>query len=197
VRWGSQNKSRIFSHIARAALKLSDREQIQTAVMTDIATNDPARVPTATQADRPRRISTGIRRACDLLASGECKTVTAAAARVQMSREHLGRMLQQPHVRAFISRKSGQIIASASLRASTKLVELIDAESEHVAAQVSQRILTSEGILKSDQGGVTINNTVQAGYTIYLAEPTADAKVIDGNATLLQHDGQERDTSMG
>lgn len=71
----------------------------------------------------------------------------------------------------FLARKASENIASATLRASTRLVELIDAQSEHVAAKVSERILTSEGILKADQSSVAVSVDVRAGFVIDLSEP--------------------------
>jgi phosphoenolpyruvate carboxylase len=105
-----------------------------------------------------------------LLANGNVATVTAAAERAGLSREHLSKMLSQPHIRAFLTRKATETIRTASLRASTRLVELIDAKSEHVAAQVSERILTSEGILKSDQHAIAVNVDVKAGFILDLRE---------------------------
>jgi phosphoenolpyruvate carboxylase len=123
----------------------------------------------APQPTKRVRIPPRIRHACELLANGNVATVTAAAERAGLSREHLSKMLSQPHIRAFLTRKATETIRTASLRASTRLVELIDAKSEHVAAQVSERILTSEGILKSDQGSnIAVNVDIRAGYVIKL-----------------------------
>jgi hypothetical protein len=69
-----------------------------------------------------------------------------------------------------MAREARKTIASATMRASRRLVELIDAESEHVAAKVSERLLTSEGILKSDQGSIAVNVDVRAGFVIDLTE---------------------------
>ena len=86
-----------------------------------------------------------------------------------MSETHLCTMLARPQIQALIARKASETIRTAKLRASHRLVELIDAQSEHVAAQVSERILTSEGILKSDQGSnIAVNVDIRAGYVIKL-----------------------------
>lgn len=136
---------------------------------TSLAT--PATAEPEPQHDKRVRIPKNIVRACNLLATGECKTVTAAAERVGITREWLSRLLQRSHIRAYLQRKAAETIATASLRASNRLVELIDAKSEHVAAQVSERILTSEGILKSDAAQVSVNVDVRAGYVLDLTEP--------------------------
>jgi len=39
---------------------------------------------------------------------------------------------------------------------------------EHVAAQVSERILKSEGVLRSDTAQVSVNIDIKAGYVIDL-----------------------------
>lgn len=140
---------------------------------TDLATTTP-------EPSKPPRISKQVRRACELLADGECKTVKAAAARAGVSREWLGKMLQRSHVRAFLAREASQTIASAVPRAANRLIELIGADSEHVSAKVAERILTSEGILKADQSSVAVSVDVRAGFVIDIGEPAP--KVIDGSA---------------
>lgn len=135
--------------------------------------------------DKPKRIPKAIIRACELLATGECKTITAAATRVGITREWLGKMLSRSHVQVFMARKCRETIGAGTLRASTRLVELIDANSEHVAAQVSERILTSEGILKSDQRSIAVNVDVRAGFVLDLREEqpslTPGMRTIDAN----------------
>jgi hypothetical protein len=124
----------------------------------------------APQPTKRVRINPALRKALQLLATGECKTQRAAAARSGMSEFQLSRRLAEPQIQALIARESRKTIASAQLRASHRLVELIDANSEHVAAQVSERILTSEGILKSDQHAIAVNVDVKAGFILDLRE---------------------------
>jgi hypothetical protein len=131
---------------------------------------DPAAIDRRTKNGRPKRVPKSIRHAVRLILSGEVTTIKAAAERVGISREHLSKSLSMPHVGAFAARANRQNLAEASLRASTRLVELIDAKSEHVAAQVSERILTSEGILKSDQHAIAVNVDVKAGFILDLRE---------------------------
>jgi hypothetical protein len=137
--------------------------------MPAIATTTQPSTAPAPQATKRVRINPALRKALQLLATGECKTQRAAAARSGMSEFQLSRRLAEPQIQALIARESRKTIASAQLRASNRLVELIDAKSEHVAAQVSERILTSEGILKSDQGSnIAVNVDIRAGYVIKL-----------------------------
>lgn len=126
------------------------------------------------------RIPKHIIRACELLASGECKTITAAAERVGITREWLGKMLGRSHIRAFMTRRARENIEAGVWRASARLVELIDADSEHVAAKVSERILTSEGILKSDASQVSVAVGVSVGYVIDLSGARPVGPIVDG-----------------
>lgn len=127
------------------------------------------------------------------MASGECKTITAAAERVSLSREHLSREMAKGHVQAFIATRAAQTISRGILRASSKLIELVDAESEHVAAKVSERILENAGLLKSQSHGVSvnINNNLAVGYIVDLA-PKPMRTV---NSTLTQDQAQDADNT--
>jgi hypothetical protein len=58
------------------------------------------------------------------------------------------------------------------MRASARLLELVDAESETVSAQVAQRILTDQGILKSDQAHANVSVALSVGYIVDLQGPT-------------------------
>lgn len=117
------------------------------------------------------RLPPKISKALRLLLTGECKTQKAAAERVGMNASYLCDQLSKPKVQAFVARETRRTIAQGAIRASVRLVELVDAESEHVSAAVAQRILTDQGILKSDQGGTTVNVAVSAGYVVDLREP--------------------------
>lgn len=133
----------------------------------------------AQQPAKRMRISPRIQEAVRLIATGTVKTQRAAAERVGMSETHLCTMLARPQIQALIARKASETIRTAKLRASHRLVELIDAQSEHVAAQVSERILTSEGILKSDQGSnIAVNVDIRAGYVIKLNGQTPALKSV-------------------
>jgi len=137
--------------------------------MPAIATTTQPSTEPAQQPAKRVRISPRIQEAVRLIATGTVKTQRAAAERVGMSETHLCTMLARPQIQALIARKASETIRTAKLRASHRLVELIDAQSEHVAAQVSERILTSEGILKSDQGSnIAVNVDIRAGYVIKL-----------------------------
>jgi hypothetical protein len=155
----------------------------------ELQTIDQPVPPRSIRAPKRERIPKPVIRACELLGSGECKTIVAAAARVGITREWLGKMLGRSHVQAYLARESQRTVSTAVWRASNRLVELLDAKSEPVCAQVAQRILTDQGILKSDQGhGVAVNVNV-AGYVINLADPDTPMKTI--NPTISTTSGSE------
>lgn len=134
---------------------------------------------------KPKRVPRKVRHAIRLILTGEVTSIKAAAERADLSREHLSRCLGMPHIRVFASSESQKTIAAGTLRASARLLELIDANSEHVSAQVSERILTSEGILKSDQRAIAVNVDVRAGFVLDLREEqpsvTPGMRTIDAN----------------
>jgi hypothetical protein len=55
------------------------------------------------------------------------------------------------------------------MRASARLLELVDASSEHVSLDASKHVLAIEGIRPPDQGQVSVNVGVSVGYVIDLS----------------------------
>ena len=150
---------------------------------TDLAPAEPQTAPAVRKLEKKERIPTKIRQAVDLLASGECKTQKAAAARVCMSEEHLSRSLKKSTIQAYLAQRAAENISRGVLRASARYVELIEAQSEHVAARVSERFLEHGGIIKPQQSGgvnVSINNNLAAGYVYDLAPIANSALAADG-----------------
>lgn len=119
------------------------------------------------------RIPPKIRKAIRLLVSGECKTQSAAAARAEMSPTYLCEQLAKPKIQAFIARETRRAIQNGTMRATARLIELLDAKSDPTAAQVAQRILTDQGILKSDQRDMNVNVAVSAGFVVDLSNPVS------------------------
>jgi hypothetical protein len=134
---------------------------------------------------RERRIPKRIAHAIDLLLTGECTTQKAAAERVGLTREHLSRQLQKDHVRVFIERKSRQTIAAGQMRASRRLVELVDAGSEHVSLDATKHMLGISGIAPAPTTSVNVNIELKAGYVIDLSERNP------GTAQIIEHDQQD------
>lgn len=151
--------------------------------MTAVATQSPKDDTAAAKPVKEPRIPKNIIRACELMATGECKTVTAAAARVGVTREWLSRLLQRSHVQAFLARKSRENIQRGVLRASHRIVELIDAGSEHVSLDASKHVLAIEGIKPANESQVNVNVGVSVGYVLDLtgsqAPPQQQFKVVE------------------
>jgi hypothetical protein len=133
-------------------------------------TDKPTQELTATVAKpvRERRVSKRIAEAVRLLLTGECKTQKAAAERVGMNETYLSEALRKPHVRVFIERRTRETIANGTLRASARLVELLDASSEHVSLDATKHMLAIEGIKPAAEPTTNVNLNVRAGYVIML-----------------------------
>lgn len=146
----------------------------------------------AAPAERERRISAKLRQAIDLLLSGECATKKAAAARANLSPEHLSRSFREPHVRVFIERRVTETIAGAQMKAARVLEELLESgKSEHVRADVARHVLGIGGhVVKSVSPLVNVN--VMPGYVIDLREPDQVARpLVDLSADQSSSDLQD------
>jgi hypothetical protein len=87
-----------------------------------------------------------VREACRLLAVKQVTTIKDAAASVGMSREHLSKQLGLPHVQVFLANEARRTIAVAAGRAAHRVVELVDASSEHVSLDAAKHVLAIQGI---------------------------------------------------
>jgi hypothetical protein len=66
------------------------------------------------------------------------------------------------------------MIGNAQMPAAATLVRLLDANSEHVAAQVAERLLAINGIKPDDTSRVAVSVDIHAGYVIHLGESSSD-----------------------
>lgn len=129
---------------------------------TQLTTTDPKPV-------RERRISKRLAEVVRLLLTGECKTQKAAAERVGMSAVYLTEAFKKPHVQVFIERRTRETIANGTLRASARLVELLDAASEHVSLDAAKHTLALNGHQPPSGPAANVNISVmQAGYVLDL-----------------------------
>lgn len=135
--------------------------------------------------DKIKPIPRKVRHALSLMFRGECRDIKAAAQQANLSREHLSRSLRMPHIQAFIARESRKTIAEHTIRASARIGELIDAESEHVSLDASKHVLAIDGIKPPNDGQVSVNVGVSVGYVIDLSGNTAhpSATTIDARVT--------------
>jgi hypothetical protein len=140
--------------------------------MTDHIDEKPKTELTATDPKpvRERRVSKRIAEVVRLLLTGEVKTQKAAAERVGMNAGYLSEALKKPHVRVFIERRTRETIANGTLRASARLVELLDAASEHVSLDASKHVLAIEGIKPTAEPTTHVNINIRAGYVIDLSD---------------------------
>jgi hypothetical protein len=118
---------------------------------------------------KPKRIPRKVLNAIRLIDAGECKTIKAAAERVGLSREHLSISLGKPHVQVFLAQRSRQTISWLVLRAGARAGELLDAQSEHVAADMTKHVLAINGIKPAEASQVSVNVNVSPGYVIDLS----------------------------
>lgn len=132
---------------------------------------------------RERRVSKRIAEVVRLLLTGEVKTQKAAAERVGMNAAYLSEVLRKPHVRMFMERRTRETIANGTMRASARLVELLDAGSEHVSLDASKHMLALNGHQPPSGPAANVNISVmQAGYVLDLRtdeEIAAQARVVD------------------
>lgn len=126
---------------------------------------------------KERPISKRMRKVIALLLTGECKTQKAACERVGMNADHISREFAKPRIQSFISSESRKTIARGQMRASARLLELVDASSEHVSLDASKHVLAIEGIRPPNDSQVHVNVGVSVGYVIDLS---GSARVIDG-----------------
>jgi tyrosine-protein phosphatase YwqE len=140
--------------------------------MSDIALAEPqARqiAPIAAKPAKKERISKRLAQAIDLLAKGRAITQKAAAEAVGMNAEHLSRSLKKEHVRVFLAQRMRSTIALGALRASERVIELVDADSEHVSLDAARHVLAIEGIKPAETSQVSVNVNVSPGYVIDLS----------------------------
>ncbi|HZR88406.1 MAG TPA: hypothetical protein VFB02_16480 [Bradyrhizobium sp.] len=142
--------------------------------MTD---NDNELTTTDAKPVREGRISKRLAEAIRLLLTGEVRTQKAAALRVGLTEGYFSEALRKPHVRVFLERRTRETLAAGTMRASARMIELLDAGSEHVAFDASRHLLGIAGIKPSADAQVSVNIDIKAGYVIDLSEdsrPTVD-----------------------
>ncbi|MGY4437055.1 hypothetical protein ACVWWO_009532 [Bradyrhizobium sp. F1.13.1] len=132
--------------------------------------NVPATAPAADKPARPKPISAKVREAIATMVSGDTKTITAAAAKVGLTREHLSRELSKPWISEFMHQKVRRHLAVAATRAGATKVELLDSENSMTRDRASTFILGLAGIQPASQPSVNLSIEVKAGYVIDLRD---------------------------
>jgi len=92
----------------------------------------------------------------------------------------------------FIAQRARQNISLGIIRASARMVELIDAGSEHVSADMSKHVAAIGGIKPAQDAQVSVNIDIKAGYVIDLSgdqrPPMIDASPISRHTADTQHE---------
>src|ERR1039458_6304218 len=116
----------------------------------------------------PRRISKKVRRAIDLMVTGDCKQIKETAAKVGLARESLSRALSTPHVAEHLRQKVLRHLAIHAARAGATKVELLDSFSELVRDRASTFVLGLADIAPASAPSLSVNLEIRAGYVIDL-----------------------------
>jgi hypothetical protein len=133
-------------------------------------------LPAVRKVGRPKIVSQKVRTAIEALATGEVKTISAAARTAGMSREALSKSLQKTHVDEYRVRRIHAARKVGALRASAKMSKLIDSPNGIVSLRACEFELgVGAGLVKpSDHRNsvsVNVGVNVMAGYVLDLREP--------------------------
>ena len=160
--------------------------------------------PMPKPARKPRKarsfpgVSAKMLKALQAIENGEARTQRAAATISGVHEASLSRFLATEKGRLTLNTLRQKNLRFGALRASRRMVELADADSEHISFRSSERLLEASGDLPTGSGGVrvAINNNmvggmiVAPGYAINLnpediaadASPALPASEIDGSS---------------
>lgn len=127
--------------------------------------------------DKPRLPSKRTRDAVALLLSGEVTTVKAAAARVKMRRDSLQKNFAEAHTRAFIVRERARMLQAGTLRATARLLELVDCESHKTSLDAVRLTLGLDGVVVEERRHITADVQV-AGWVVDLT-PQVAGELVD------------------
>jgi len=135
--------------------------------------NPPADVPVLA-----RRISKKVRAAIEKMICGDCKKITDAARLVGLSREHLSRELNKPHIAAFMRQEVVRSLSVAAARAGATKVELLDSDNEIVRDRASTFVLGLADIAPATAPSLSVNLEIRAGYVIDLSDDPPPMRTI-------------------
>jgi hypothetical protein len=149
--------------------------------------NAPPAVPaTTTPRPKTRKPPARVRAAIEALVTGQCRTITAAAKKVGLTRERLSRAFSEPHNAEALRTRAAREVALSSGRAAARLNQLIDSTSQRVALEATKFSLGVAGIKPAPDAAVNVNIAIQAGYVIDLSEPGEPAaKIVGGEAKVF------------
>jgi hypothetical protein len=136
--------------------------------------------PPAVVPDKHLRITARVRRAIDLMATGQSKTITETAEKVGMARESLGRALAKPHVVEHMRLRALRTIQMAAGRAAEVKAELLDCGDSVARDRASTFVLGTAGIGPATAPALGVNPEIRAGYVIILTsdDPRHNTRIV-------------------
>ncbi len=102
-----------------------------------------------------------------------------AAKLAGISEFHLSRELKKPQIQMFIDRVIREKVSLTTLRASSRLGELIDCDSMATSFDATRLSLAIAGIKPATEAQVSVNVNIKAGFVIDLSEQPKQVKIID------------------
>ena len=130
--------------------------------------------------DKQLRITAKVRRAIDLMATGECKLIKDAAEKVGLARESLGRALAKPHVIEHMRQRALRTLSLAVPRAAEVKAELLDSGDSMARDRASTFVLGLADIAPANAPALSVNIEMRAGYVLDLRDdPPRAPTVID------------------
>jgi hypothetical protein len=145
----------------------------------------PSSVPaTTTSRLKIRKPPPKVRAAIEALVTGQCRTITAAAKKVGLSRERLSRAFSEPHNAEALRTRAAREVALSSGRAAARLNQLIDSASQRVALDAARLSLQAANIIGGDRNVNVGVSVAVAGYVIDLSgrRPGERTSVIEHEA---------------
>lgn len=97
-------------------------------------------------------------------------TQREAAKLAGMSEFHLSRELKKPQIQMFIARVAREKIAVGTLRASSRLLELVDCDSATTSFDASKHVLAIAGIKPAQDAQLSVSIDIKAGYVIDISD---------------------------
>jgi hypothetical protein len=140
--------------------------------------------PPAEPIDKQLRITAKVRRAIDLMATGDCKLIVDAAAKVGLARESLSRALAKPHVIEHMRQRALRTIQMAAARAAEVKTELLDCGDSMARDRASTFVLGTAGIGPAMAPSLSVNIEFKAGYVIDLSDDRPP-RTIDATPAIL------------
>lgn len=154
---------------------LQPKEKIgQPSGMSKIANTKPTEIKR-----RKRAVSAKIIHAVELLASGKARTQSEAAAMASVTPEWLSKMLGRPEIGVLLEQTCRKYLRNGTVRATARLVELLDSPSARTSLETSKHVLGIQGITPPSNGAPIVNVGLSVGYVIDLSggEPRTTIEV--------------------